>query len=184
MGMKCPRFSLGAIGFAILFLAIDFAVIRSALFGGGREDWTIFAFLLLPMLDALLIALFRLRRPGRRTTGAIAFFIVGTVATLVVFVSCFIAPEAALGILSTIGRPIALASINGLTRLFGNSAMQHCAMQVSVGIAFELLFPIALFCFSPLLIALLGRRLAPRLWPLQQIAGAGFGGSDSVSGIA
>ncbi len=154
--MKCPRFSLSAMAFAILVLAIDLAVISSASFGGGPTNWRIFVFMLLPMLDALLIALFRLRKPERRTTKSISFLLTGTAATLVVLVSCVIAPEAVLRLLRTIGRPIALASVNGMARLFGNAVMQHWTMQLTVGITFEILFPIALFCLPPLLIALLG----------------------------
>jgi hypothetical protein len=171
--MRCPGSSLGAIGFAILVLAINFALIRGALFSRDLEDGAIFAFLLLPMLDTLLIALYRLRRRNRRTKQAIAFLIAGTGATLVVLVSCFIAPEAALGVLRAIDRPIALASVSGLSRLLGNATMQNWAVVLTMAIAFELLFPIAFFCFPPLLIALLGRWLAPRLRPVQQIADVG-----------
>ena len=174
--MKFPRFSLSSIGFAILVLAIDFAVIRVALLGPGSEDWTVFALLLLPMFDALLIALYRLRRIGRRTSGAIAFFITGTAATIVVLVSCLIAPKASFALLGAVGRPIASASMNGLTRLFGDAAMQHWCMQLTVGVAFELLLPTAFFSLPPLLVALLGGWLAPRLWPVQGIATAALGG--------
>ena len=86
MSMKCPRFSLSGLAFAILVLAIDLAVIRSAIFGRDPVSWSIFALLLLPMLDALLFALFRLRKPERRTTRSIAFLLTGTTATLVVLV--------------------------------------------------------------------------------------------------
>lgn len=122
--MKFPRFSLASIGFLILVLAIDFAVIRIAFRSPSFEGCATFALLLLPMFDALMIALYRLRRPERRSARSIGFFIAGTVAIFVVFVSCLVAPDTALGLLRAIGRPIALASLNGLTRLFGNAAMQ------------------------------------------------------------
>ena len=170
--MTFPRFSLASIGFAILVLAIDFAVIRVEFSGYGSGEWGILALLSLPMLDAVLIAMYRLRRRANRTIGAMGFFITGTTATLVVFVSSLIAPETAFGMLRAIGRPIALASMNGLTRLFGNAAMQQWSMQLTLGIAFELLFPMAFFCLPPLLVALLGGWLAPRLAPVQRVEGA------------
>jgi hypothetical protein len=37
--MKPPKLSVAAIGFAILVIAIDFAVIRAALFGPGIAGW-------------------------------------------------------------------------------------------------------------------------------------------------
>ena len=173
--MTLPRLSLATIGFAISVLAIDLAVIREAFRGPDLEGWTFFALLLLPMLDALLIALYRLRRRGRRTAGAVGFFGAGSVATLVVFVAGLGAPETALGLLRSVGRPIALASINGLTRLLGNAAMQHWGMQLTVGVAFEVLFPIAFFCALPLLVALLGGWLGRCLRPVPSIASAGLG---------
>jgi hypothetical protein len=176
MEVKLPRFSLASIGFLILVLAIDFAVIRIAFRDPSFESWATFAFLLLPMLDALLIALYRLRRPVRRSTRAIGFFIAGAVATLVVFVSCLVAPDVALRMLRAVGRPIALASTNGLTRLFGNAAMQSWGAQLTLGVAFELVFPIAFFCFPPLLVALLGRWVAPRLF----CKAGGWGSSQRV----
>jgi hypothetical protein len=183
--MKCPRFSLGAIGFAILVLAINFAVVREALSGGGSNELEILVLLLLPMIDTLLMALYRLRRLERRTTKAVAFLIGGTVTTLVVLVSCAVAPEAAFGVLRAIDRPIAFGFINGLTRIFGNAAMQHWAIQLTVGITFELLFPIALVSFPPLVIALLGRCLAPQLRLVRRISGVEeeLVASESVHGV-
>jgi hypothetical protein len=179
MHMKFPRFSLASIGFVILVLAIDFAVIRVAFRSFVLEGWATFAFLLLPMLDAILVALYRLRQRGRRTFGAIGFLVTGTVATLAVFVSCVIAPEMAIDMLRAIGRPIAMTSINGLTRLFGNAVMQQWGMQLTLGVVFEILLPMAFFCSPPLLIAILGGWLTPRLGPGQRIASARLGGKDS-----
>src|SRR5262249_11852171 len=115
-GMRFPQFSLSSVGLAVLVLALDFAVIRVALLDPRPEDWTLPVLFLLPMFDTLLIALYRLRRNGRRTPGAIAFFFAGTAATLVVLVFCLIAPEAAFGLLRATCRPIAIASMNELAR--------------------------------------------------------------------
>jgi hypothetical protein len=163
MDMKFPRFTLGSIGFAILVLGVDFAVIRLAFRNPAFDGWETFALLLLPMFDILMIALYRLRRPGRRSTRAIGFLLAGTLATLVVFVACLVAPETALGMLRAIGRPIAEGSVNGLTRLLGNAAMQSWGTQLTLGVAFELLFPLAFFCLPPLLFALLGGWLTRRI---------------------
>jgi hypothetical protein len=135
------------------------------------------------MFDTLLIALYRLRRNGCRTTGAIAFFFAGTAATLVVLVCCLIAPEAAFGLLRATCRPIAIASMNELARLFGNAAMQHWCMRLTIGVTFELLIPTAFFSLPPLLVALLGGWLAPRLGLVQRIAGVGLAVSDSSGGV-
>jgi hypothetical protein len=97
--------------------------IRVALLGPGSEDWTVIAFILLPMFDARL------------------------------------------------------------TRLFGDAAMQHWCMHLTVGVAFELLLPTALFSLPPLLVALLGGWLAPRLWPVQGIASVGLGGETQCAGL-
>jgi len=136
------------------------------------------------MLDTLLIALYRLRRRGRRTIGAIALLVAGTAATLVVLVPCLIAPRAAIDMLRAIGLPIARASMNGLTRLFGNAAMQHWGMQLTIGVALALLLPMAFFSLPPLLVAMFGGWLAPRLRPVQQIAAVGLAGRDSGREIA
>ncbi len=181
--MKCPRFSLSGMVFAILILAIDLAVVRNAIFNGRPVSLSLFAFLLLPMLDALLIVLFRLRKPERRTTRSISFLITGTAATFFLFLTCALAPEAVLRLLRIIGRLIALASMNGMARLFGNAVMQHWTMQLAFGITFEVLFPIALFCLPPLLIAFVGRWIASRLERVPQVAVDGPGGSDSLGAI-
>jgi hypothetical protein len=160
--MKLPRFSLATIGFTILVLAIDFAVIRVAFQSHSLSDWAPFALLLLPMLDAVLIALYRMRRRKRRAPKALGFLVCGAAATMIVFGLCVIAPGTATSMLRAVGRPIFTATVNGMTRLFGNGAMQHWGMQITVGIAFELLLPMAFFCLPPLFVALLGRSLAPR----------------------
>jgi hypothetical protein len=181
--MKFPRFSLASIGFAILVLGIDFAVIRIAFRDLSFTGWAAFAFLLLPMCDTLMIALYRMRQPVRRSTRAIGFFIAGTVATIVVFVCCLLSPETALGLLGAIGRPIALASANGLTRLIGNAAMQSWGTQLTLAVAFELVFPIAFFCLPPLLVALLGCWVVPRLGRLRRIGSLSPRGSEEGRGI-
>ncbi len=182
--MRFPRFSLASIGFVILVLAIDFAVIRVAFRSHSVEHWATFAILLLPILDALLVALYRLRRRDRRTPRTIGFLVAGVAATLAVFVLCVLAPHTALGMLIATGRPIATASVSGLTRLLGNAAMQHWGTQLTVGVAFELLFPMAFFCFSPLGAALLGRWLGARARPLHRVASVGIGSEVPARGIA
>jgi hypothetical protein len=117
--MKASGLSVAAIGFAILVIAIDFAVIRAAflssllraweqpgarllpgmlahpIFGPGPKGWAVFAFFLLPMIDALLIGVYRLRRRGG-DAGTVGYVIAGSVATLAVFTSCLISPGTAM----------------------------------------------------------------------------------------
>jgi hypothetical protein len=83
---KAFALSVGGIGFAILIIALDFAVIRAAclsprpdertkpgapllpgtlagrlLLSRGPGRWAVFAFFLLPMIDALMIGVYRSR---------------------------------------------------------------------------------------------------------------------------
>jgi hypothetical protein len=181
---KGTALSVGAIGFAILVIALDFAVIRAAclsprpeerarpeapllpgilagrLLSRGPDGWAVFAFFLLPMINALLIGVHRLRRREDRTAGTIGFVIAGTAATLAVFTFCLISPGTAIGILTPIGRPIALASFHGLTRLFGNAAWPNHALEWSYAVIFAVLIPVAFFCVPPLVVGVIGGRVA------------------------
>jgi len=161
--VKLPRFALASIVFLILILAIDFGVIRGA-FGQRVEAPSVTALWLLPMIDGLLIGLYRLRRRERRTGRAVGFLVAGSAATAATFVSCCVAPETFFGILRAIGRPIFQATVNGLTRWVGNASMQTSAMQLLIGISFELLVPIMFVCGPALVAALLGGWLGGRVW--------------------
>jgi hypothetical protein len=171
---------VAAIGFAILVIAIDFAVIRAAflspgpkgwgepgvrllphmladpIFGPGPKGWAVFAFFLLPMIDALLIGVYRLRRRGDHTAETAGYFIAGSVATLAVFTSCLMSPGSAIGLSMPISRRIALASFHGLARLFGNAPSPTDAMEWAYAVIFAVLIPIAFFCIAPLLVAVIG----------------------------
>jgi hypothetical protein len=163
--MKWPRFSLAGIAFAILVVGVDFAVVRRAFFSGLNipdNYWAIFVVLLLPMIDALLIGLYRLRRAECRSNRSMGFIFFGTFATVVVFVICLARPQESLGLMTTICRPIAIGCVNGLTRFFGNATMQGWGAQLTLGVMFELLLPIAFFSLPPLAVALAGGWLAPR----------------------
>jgi hypothetical protein len=170
MDMKVPRFSLAAIGIAILVIAIDLAVVRAALFSPDSETWANFAFCLLPMFDVLLISLYRLRRREYRTAGSVGFLFAGLSGTLVVFTFCQIAPDTAWAILRASERLILLSSIHEFTRVFGNAVMQSGAMELVLGVTKEFLFPIAFFCAAPFSMAYLGGWLARRIGTRQPIA--------------
>ena len=174
--MKKPTgLSVGAIGFSILVIALDFAVIRTAclsprpefpvhlyhqLLGRGSGGWAVFAFFLLPMINALLIDAYRLRRQGDRTSGTVGYVAAGSVATLAVFTSCLIAPGTAIGMITPISRTIALAAFRGLARLFGSVASRELALEWTYVVIFAALLPSALFCIPPLLAGLIGGRVA------------------------
>ncbi len=140
---KAAGLSVGAIGFAILVIAFDFAVVRAAclsptqqerattgapilpgtlagrLLRRGPDGWPVFAFFLLPMINALLIGVYRLRRRGDHTAGTVGSVAAGSVATLAVFTSCVIWPGTAIGMLIPMSRRIALPCFYSLARLFG-----------------------------------------------------------------
>jgi hypothetical protein len=203
---KVSGLSVGAIGFAIFVIALDFAVIRVAclsprpeeragpgapllpgmlagrLLSRGPDGWAVFAFFLLPMIDALLIGVYRLRRRGDRTAGTAGSVIAGSVATLAVFTACLIAPGTAIGLSMPISRRIALASFNGLARLLGVAvspnhpmAWTNLAVEWIYVVIFALLIPIAFFCIPPLLVAVLAGRVARNFGPSRPTMGAGSG---------
>jgi hypothetical protein len=201
--MKAWKLSVAAIGFAILVVAIDFAVIRAAfrgagwgepgvrilphslanpIFGPGPKGWAVFAFFLLPMIDALLIGVYRLRRRGDHTAGTLGYVIAGSVATLVVFTACLISPGTAIGLSMPISRRIALASFQGLLRLSGNTPSPNVAMtwpllslEWTYVVIFAVLVPIAIFCILPLLAAIIGGRVGRHFGPSRPTMGAGLG---------
>lgn len=174
--MKRPAgLSVGAIGFAILVIALDFAVLRAACLGPGSElpadlydrllrrasgEWLVFAFFLLPMINTLLIGAYRLRRRGNHTAGTVGYVAAGSVATLAVFTSCLVAPGTAIGIITPISRPIALAVFRGLARLYGSEAWPNHALEWTYVVLFAALIPSALLCIPPLLVGLIGGRVA------------------------
>jgi hypothetical protein len=165
-----PRFSLAAIGIAVLVIAIDLAVVRVALFGPDSEYWAIFALYLLPMFDALLISLYRLRRREYRSAGTVGFLFAGLSGTLAVFTFCLIRPDTAWAILRAGDRLILLSNIHELTRVFGNAVMQSGAMELVLGVTEEILFPIAFLCAATLFVAFLGGWLAGRVGTRRPIA--------------
>jgi hypothetical protein len=199
MDMKTCGLSVAAIGFAILVIAIDFAVIRTAflssllrawaepgarllpgmlaspIFGPGPKRMGGFAFFLLPMIDALLIGVYRSLRRGELTAGTVGFVIAGSVATLAVFTSCLISPETAIGLSMPISRRIALASFHGLERLLGNASSSSFPMEWTYFVIFAVLVPMALFCIVPLLLAVIGGWAGRHYRPSQPTVGAGFG---------
>ncbi len=164
--MKLPRTSLGSIGFAIAICAIDFAVIRAAFADDGVDELQ-FVLLLLPMIDLVLIRLYRLRKPGRRTAGAIGFCLAGSIATGVVLTTSFVAGVEVYALLQATGRPLVMPIINALTRSFGNAAMKTWPMQLTLEMTFELLLPTVLFCLPPLAVACLGGWLGRRYGPVR-----------------
>jgi hypothetical protein len=184
--------SVGAIGFAILVIALDFAVVRATclsptpqertttgapllpgmlagrLLGRRPDGWAVFVFFLLPMINALLIGVFRLRR-GDHATGTVSYIAAGSVATLAVFTSCLIWPGTAIAMLTPMSRRIALVCFFGLARLFGISMLlpdpnvpgwPALALEWTYTVIFAVLIPIAFFCIPPLLVAVIGGRVA------------------------
>src|SRR5579883_982102 len=189
MDMKGSGLSVAAIGFAILVIAMDFAVIRAAFLSPGSggwaepgrpllpgmlaarflrprpDEWAVFAFFLLPMINALLIGVYRLRRRGDHTVRTLGYVIGGCVATFAVFASCLIWPGTAIGILTRMSRPIALASFHGLARLFGNAAWPNHALEWTYAVILAVLIPMAFVCILPLLVAVIGGRVARHFGP-------------------
>src|SRR5262249_26971439 len=92
--MKRPRFTIGSVVFATLILAVHCAVIRAALFGRlSLEGWALPTLFLLPMIDALLVAAYRLRQRKQSSVRAGGFLLAGLVATATTLISACLAPE-------------------------------------------------------------------------------------------
>jgi hypothetical protein len=89
-------------------------------------------------------------------------------ATLAVFASCLIWPGTAIGMLTPMSRRIALACFSGLARLFGIRVLPApnvpgwpaLALEWTYMVIFAMLIPIAFFCIPPLLVAIIGGRVA------------------------
>jgi hypothetical protein len=160
--LKFPRFSLATIAFAILIVAADLAIVRHVFFSQRLTNLVIFALLLLPMLNVMMIGLYGLRLRERRTARAVGFLIGGSAMTFVIFAFGQIAPDRAGDLLRFVGRPIAGGIIQALTRLVGSAAMQSNAMQLTVGITFEILLPVGLVCLPSIFAALVCGWLASR----------------------
>jgi hypothetical protein len=192
---KVAGLSVGGIGFAILVIALDFAVVRAAclsptpqervttgapllpgmlagrLLKRGPDGWAVFAFFLLPMINAILIGVHRLRRRGDHTAGTVGYVAAGSVATLAVFTSCLIWPETAIGMVTPMSRRIALACLYGTARVFGIIVLpapyvpgwQARALEWAYMVIFAVLIPFAFFCIPPLLVAVIGGRVARHL---------------------
>ncbi len=200
--MKATGLSVAAITFAILVIAIDSAVIRAAflgphnslepgrpllpsMFGGNFLDpkqkvWAVFAYYLLPMIDALLIGVYRLRRRGGHTARTVGYIIAGSAATLAVLALCLFSTETVIGMVGPVSRRIALAIVYGLEPLFGKPWLLSRAMEWTYIILYANLFPIAFFCIPPLLVAVIGGRVARHFRPGQPTMGAGFGEMTQV----
>jgi hypothetical protein len=194
---KTAGLSVGAIGFAILVMALDFAVVRAACLSSApqlpgtlarrllsrRPDaWAVFAFFLLLLINALLIGVYRLRRRGVHTAGTVGFVIAGSAATSAVFASCLISPGTAIGMVTPVSPPIALTSFHALARRSGHGELLYRgplkwtygvrAWEWTYGVIFAVLIPIAFFCILPLLVAVIGGRVA---WSLD-VAGPSLSG--------
>ena len=166
-------------------------MLADPIFSPGPKGWAVFAFFLLPILDALLIGVYRLRRRGDHTAGTLGFVIAGSVATLAVFTACLISPGTAIGLSMPISRRIALASFQGLARLSGHGELLYRgplkwtygvrALEWTYAVIFAVIVPIAFFCILPLLAAIIGGRVGRHFGPSQPTMGAGSG--DTTRGV-
>jgi hypothetical protein len=167
--MKWPRFSLATVGFVNLILAVNLAVPLLAFRGHFfREPLTVIPLLLLPMIDTLMIAAYRLRRHENRTDRAFGFVFFGTVATAFVVAKVLIARNFWIGLLLALCERIDEMTMNGVTRVFGATTAQAFRRPRAVAVIFELVVPIVLTSLPPLLVALGASWVSPEAQPPQQ----------------
>ena len=128
-------------------------------------------FFLLPMINALLIGVYRLLPRGDHYAGTVGYVAAGSMATLAVFTSCLIWLGTAIGMLIPMSRRIGLACFYSLARLFGIRVLPppnvpgwpNRALEWTYFVIFAVLIPIAVFCIPPLLVAVIGGRVARHL---------------------
>jgi hypothetical protein len=165
--MKLPRIRLSTIAFGIVILAVDFAILRAAFSNFSEDALAVPMLLLLPMIDGLLIAVYQLRRPSRRTARAVGFLAGGVLGTGALIAGFLVSADSMLLLLRLVGRPMFEATRTGLTSWLGNATMQAWPMRLALGIGFEFLFPVTFYCLLALAAALGGAWLAGRLRPVR-----------------
>lgn len=156
--MRLPRPSLAVIMLVVVVIAVDLAAVRAVVLKHlaappAHGDATTFALLLLPMIDVLLVALYRLGRRARRTSGALSFFVAGTVATVGAFVASVAAPRTGTEVHRVVARAIFLTSDPYLVRLLGPAAFQDEAVYWTFLLVFVYFVPSLLFSLPPLIIS-------------------------------
>jgi hypothetical protein len=166
--MKVPRVTVATVGFAVAVIAINLAVVKGAwaeAFDPNSESWLLTASFFLPMIDVLLMSLFRLRRRERRTPGPVGFVAAGSVATGLLFASALLAPWT---VSHTLWRLMVMPMENFIEdqfiQIIADTLMWGTFARWKVSCGIELLLEMAALSMPPLLIALLGGRVASRLW--------------------
>lgn len=160
--MKVPRVSLATVGFIVLVCAVDFGILREVSISQQRY-WGLAALFSLPMIDALMIVVFRMRRPRRRTSGEIGFLIAGTAATIATLAVGVIAPGEQLNMLRATMYPVFPAFTDWVARQFGNAFLQSTPMTIVLVLVFEICLPIVYFSGPPMVAGLLGRTIGRRI---------------------
>ena len=120
------------------------------------------------MINVHLIGIYRLWRRGDHTAGTVGYVAAGSATTLAVFTSCLIWPGTAIGMVTPMSRRIALACFSGLAWLFEVRVLPAPnvpgwlarALEWTYMVIFAVLVPIAFFCIPPLLVAVIGGRVA------------------------
>lgn len=172
--MRLPRSTLASIGFAVVLVAVNLASVRAAVMTelGDTDDVDMSgfaAFLVLPMIDALMIVAYRLRKPARQTARAVGFLAGGGLATVAMLAWILHLPmENAFEMLDTIAEPIDQAVYAVLAGLLGNWATGGIAEEIVDILFIEILVPVVAVSLPPLLAGLVtgwaARRVGPS-WP-------------------
>lgn len=164
--MKRPRIKLIGIGFLVLLLGVDFAILRGMSWADPAAESSspeVAAFLLLPMINVLAVVLYRLRKPERRTARATGFVLGGGIATAAMFLALWVDAGPWIDALRSLMAPVFDITLATLARTLGNAAVQTMAARVLLTIVFELLLPFAFFALPPLAAGLLAGQIARRL---------------------
>lgn len=164
--MKLPRISIAAVGFVVAVLALDLGVLRAVatMHAGADVSWFEYGLLLVPMIDALMIALFQMRWPERRTAGRVGFVIGGTLAIAATFAIELIAPEAQLTMAYTVIRPFETWAERALAALLGAPLVTFPrVVEFAFCFVFQAVIPGVVFFSGPALVvarlgAWIGRR--------------------------
>ena len=166
--MRVPRVSVATVGFAVMVIAIDLAIIKSAwaeAFNPNSKSWILTGLLFLPVIDVLLMGLFRLRHRQGQTSGAVGFVVAGSVATGLLFASALLAPWMVFVTLwRTLVGPVENLVEGHLIEVVGDALAWSALVRWKISCGIELLLEMAVMSTPPLIIALLGGWVARRPW--------------------
>jgi hypothetical protein len=172
--MKPPRLSLAAVVFLVCLLAVNFGIIRAFLVDHGEGQASTTFLMLLPVINVLLVLLFRIRKKARRTPASVGFLLTSMVVTALLAFVYTQYWDPTVELLSWILVPAINKVERLLTRLVGkyDGSNPNQYLRYVIFLCFELVIPAILLSSPPVLLGLSAARFAKKAWPLPKDAAA------------